>query len=85
MQPKLAALSGPLRKSEFPVAGFVSIGRNSSNLITLEDESVSPSHCRINCDHGRFLLTDMDSDSGTFVNGIPVKWIPLLGSDLNRM
>jgi transcriptional regulator with GAF, ATPase, and Fis domain len=81
VQPKLAALSGPLRKSEFPVAGFVSIGRNSSNLITLEDESVSPSHCRINCDNGRFLLTDMDSDSGTFVNGIPVKQRELAPGD----
>jgi transcriptional regulator with GAF, ATPase, and Fis domain len=81
VQPKLAALSGPLRKSEFPVAGFVSIGRNSSNSISLEDESVSPSHCRINCDNGRFLLTDMDSDSGTFVNGIPVKQRELAPGD----
>jgi len=73
VQPKLAALSGPLRKSDFPVAGSLSIGRNSSNSICLEDASVSPSHCRITSDNGRFLLTDMDSDSGTFVNGIPVK------------
>ena len=73
MQPKLAALSGPLRKSELLVAGFLSIGRDSSNSICLEDASVSPSHCSISSDNERFLLTDMDSDSGTFVNGIPVK------------
>ncbi len=73
MQPKLAALSGPLRKSEFLVAGFLSIGRDSSNSICLEDASVSPSHCSISSDNERFHLTDMDSDSGTFVNGIPVK------------
>jgi len=73
MQPKLAALSGPLGKSEFPVAGFLSIGSDPSNSIYLQDASVSPRHCRINCDSERFLLTDMDSDSGTFVNGIPVK------------
>jgi transcriptional regulator with GAF, ATPase, and Fis domain len=63
------------------VAGFVSIGRDSSNSISLEDESVSPSHCRINCDNGRFLLTDMGSDSGTFVNGIPVKQRELAPGD----
>ncbi len=73
MQPKLAALSGPLRKSEFPVAGVLSIGRSSTNSICLEDASVSPSHCRISCDNERFHLIDLDSDSGTFVNGIPVK------------
>ncbi len=73
MQPKLAALSGPLRKSEFLVAGFLSIGRDSSNSICLEDASVSPSHCSISSDNERFHLTDMDSESGTFVNGIPVK------------
>ena len=73
MQPKLAALNGPMRKSKFPLAGVLSIGRNSTNSICLDDASVSPDHCRISCENERFLLTDMDSDSGTFVNGIPVK------------
>jgi transcriptional regulator with GAF, ATPase, and Fis domain len=73
MQPKLAALNGPIRKSKFPLAGVLSIGRNSTNSICLDDASVSPDHCRISCENERFLLTDMDSDSGTFVNGIPVK------------
>jgi transcriptional regulator with GAF, ATPase, and Fis domain len=73
MQPKLAALNGPMRKSKFPLAGVLSIGRNSTNSICLEDASVSPDHCRISCENERFMLIDMDSDSGTFVNGIPVK------------
>jgi len=73
MQPKLAALNGPMRKSKFPLAGVLSIGRNSTNSICLDDASVSPDHCRISCENERFFLIDMDSDSGTFVNGIPVK------------
>ena len=73
MQPKLAALSGPLGKSEFPLVRLLSIGRDSSNSICLGDLTVSPNHCRITPDNGRFLLTDLDSTSGTFVNGIPVK------------
>jgi len=73
VQPKLAALSGPLRKSDFSFAQFLSIGRDSSNSIRLDDRSVSPNHCRITLDSERFLLTDLESDSGTFVNGIPVK------------
>jgi two-component system, NtrC family, response regulator HydG len=51
----------------------LSIGRNPSNSICLDDASVSPIHCRVSYENGRFLLADMDSDSGTFVNGIPVK------------
>jgi transcriptional regulator with GAF, ATPase, and Fis domain len=73
VQPKLAALSGPLRKSDFPFAQFLSIGRESSNSIHIDDRSVSPNHCHITLDSERFLLTDLESDSGTFVNGIPVK------------
>jgi transcriptional regulator with GAF, ATPase, and Fis domain len=73
VQPKLAALSGPLGKSEFPLLRLLSIGRDSSNSVCLGDLTVSPNHCRITPDNGRFLLTDLDSTSGTFVNGIPVK------------
>jgi transcriptional regulator with GAF, ATPase, and Fis domain len=73
VQPKLAALSGPLRKSDFPFAQSLSIGRESSNSIRLDDRSVSLNHCCITSDSERFLLTDLESDSGTFVNGIPVK------------
>ncbi len=81
MQPKLAALSGPLRKSEFPVAGFLSIGRDSSNSVCLEDTSVSANHCHITADKEQFLLTDLGSGSGTFVNGIPVKERVLAAGD----
>lgn len=73
MQPKLLALSGPLGKSEFRVLAPLSIGRAASNSICVEDSAVSPLHCRIACQDERFLLTDLDSASGTFVNGIPVK------------
>jgi two-component system, NtrC family, response regulator HydG len=81
VQPKLAALSGPLKKSEFPIADFLSIGRSSSNSVCLEDSSVSDTHCRIAADKERFLLTDLESGSGTFVNGIPIKERVLAAGD----
>ena len=73
VHPKLSALNGPLGKSEFSVAAPLSIGAAASNPICLEDSAVSACHCRITRDDGRYLLTDLDSTSGTFVNGIPVK------------
>jgi Nif-specific regulatory protein len=81
MQPKLSTLSGPLRNAQFLVAGTLTIGRDSNNSISLEDESVSPCHCRIHCAEGRFLLVDLDSESGTLVNGIPVTERVLSPSD----
>jgi transcriptional regulator with GAF, ATPase, and Fis domain len=71
--PKLTVLSGPLGKSEFPTAALLSIGRSRDNSICLDDPGVSLNHCRISLDNGRYLLTDLDSASGTLVNGIPVK------------
>jgi transcriptional regulator with GAF, ATPase, and Fis domain len=81
MRPKLEALNGPLRTAEFPLVGTLTIGRDSANSVCLEDASVSPHHCVIRYDKGSFLLTDLDSDSGTFVNGIPVNERVLSPSD----
>lgn len=73
MQPKLFALSGPLRKTEFPLEAAVSIGSASPNAICLEEAAVSPHHCRVTIENGRCILTDLESSTGTFVNGMPVK------------
>jgi transcriptional regulator with GAF, ATPase, and Fis domain len=70
---KLLAIRGPLGKSEFIVGGGISIGAARENDIWLEDATVSPRHCEIAAVQGRCVLTDLDSDGGTFVNGIPVK------------
>ena len=73
MQPRLLALSGPLGKSEFRLVAPLSIGRDASNTICVEDSAVSPRHCRLARHNEQVLLTDLESASGTFVNGIPVK------------
>ena len=73
VQPKLLALSGPLGKSEFRFSALLSIGRDASNAICVEDSAVSECHCHIARQDERFLLTDLDTASGTFVNGLPVK------------
>jgi transcriptional regulator with GAF, ATPase, and Fis domain len=70
---KLLAISGPLRKSEFPLCAQVTIGTDARNTIRLEDSAVSPQHCVIESLDGKVVLTDLESHFGTFVNGIPVK------------
>jgi len=73
VQLKLLALSGPLGKSEFRFPAPLSIGRGSSNLICIDDPAVSALHCQIARQNESFLLTDLETASGTYVNGIPIK------------
>ncbi len=48
----------------------VNIGRNTSNDIVIEDPCVGRNHCTISQDNtGAFLLTDLNSTNGTYVNG----------------
>ena len=49
------------------------IGREISNSIALNDESVSRYHAKIQDDNGRIILTDLGSTNGTRVNGHPVQ------------
>src|SRR5260370_9619382 len=72
VQPKLLALSGPLGKSEFRFSAPVSIGRDASNPICIDDPAVAQIHCRIARQNDTFLLTDQNTSSATFVKCIPI-------------
>ncbi len=83
MNPRLICLSGPLAGQTFPAAGeALSIGRHSSNLLQLPDLAVSRHHCVLDPAAGRFLLRDLGSRRGTFVNGLPVQERALEEGDL---
>ncbi|HZC66890.1 MAG TPA: sigma 54-interacting transcriptional regulator [Candidatus Dormibacteraeota bacterium] len=78
---KLLAIGGPLRQSEFSLATDITIGRDADNTIRLNEASVSPRHCSVGVCEGHVILIDLDSQSGTFVNGIPVKLRELQPAD----
>jgi len=81
MHAKLVAINGPLRKSEYPLVGELRLGRNADSTVRLEDPWVSEHHCTIKEEDDQFVLTDLESHAGTFVNGIPVKQRVLTGGD----
>jgi transcriptional regulator with GAF, ATPase, and Fis domain len=81
MRAKLVAINGPLRKSEFPVFGEVRVGRDAGSTIRLEDPWVSAQHCTITEENGRYILNDLESHAGTFVNGIPARQRELTSGD----
>jgi hypothetical protein len=48
--------------------GSTSIGRARANDIVLDDVACSNEHCRVRPEDGRFVLHDLQSTNGTFVN-----------------
>jgi transcriptional regulator with GAF, ATPase, and Fis domain len=83
VNPRLAAISGPLRDSVFPLQdGSLSIGREFSNQLIIDDSLVSLQHCKLSCDaNGMCVVRDLGSASGTFVNGLPVSERTLASGD----
>ena len=47
----------------------VTIGREEGNTVQLNDERISRFHVKIQDDHERLVLTDLESTNGTKVNG----------------
>jgi len=59
--------------SVFRLGDRVSIGSGEGNDIRIEEEAVSGLHCTVESADGQYVVRDLESRSGTFVNGIPVK------------
>jgi len=60
----------------------IRIGRVPDNEIIVENLGVSRYHAVIDCEDGRYLLTDLDSSNGTFVNGVRIKKTELQDRDV---
>jgi predicted component of type VI protein secretion system len=62
--------SGPTPGVTFPLDGDqLTIGRDSSNGVAINDAEVSRRHARLNFQGGKYVLEDLGSTNGTFVNG----------------
>ena len=69
-QYQLVMHSGPTPGKVFPLEGdIVTIGRESENGIIINDAEVSRKHTQFVFQGGKFIVTDLGSTNGTFVNG----------------
>ncbi|HEX8353756.1 MAG TPA: sigma 54-interacting transcriptional regulator [Pyrinomonadaceae bacterium] len=74
MNPRIIVTAGPLKDSVFELGeAELSVGRDSTNRVRLADSQLSRRHCRVTRAGDDFLLTDLESLNGTFVNGLPVR------------
>jgi hypothetical protein len=67
---RLTMRQGPVPGKNFELAKDVmTIGRDVSNDIVINDAEVSRNHARLTAQSGGYLLEDLASTNGTFVNG----------------
>jgi hypothetical protein len=51
---------------------LATIGRGLNNTIVLEDPRISRQHAQVRWKSRRYLISDLGSTNGTYVNGVPV-------------
>src|SRR5258707_14837814 len=74
LHPRLLALEGPLKDSTIALPeGEITLGRDPTNAVPLNDPSVSRKHCLFRREEERFQVRDLESRNGTVVNGTAVK------------
>lgn len=54
---------------DVPLSALTTVGRHATNLVPLDDPSVSGQHAEIALVRDRWWLRDLDSTNGTYLNG----------------
>jgi signal transduction histidine kinase len=82
--PSLFVIRGLNKGARYDLAaheGAVSIGREAGNLIQLDDNEVSRRHAEIRRVGGRFIVGDLKSSNGTFLNNRKIERAELSSGD----
>jgi len=61
---------------------IVNVGRSRDNDITIDNLAVSRSHCRVRHVDDKYILTDLNSANGTYVNGVKITKTELMDKDV---
>jgi Nif-specific regulatory protein len=86
MNPRLTAISGRLKGSVFAIEALpVVIGRDTTATLCIADASVSRRHSQIEKEDEQFVIQDLESLNGTFINDVPVKRRKLQHGDRVRI
>ncbi|WP_019674072.1 FHA domain-containing protein [Psychrobacter lutiphocae] len=64
------AISESLGNSSFGVSDELSVGRSTDNDVVIDSEQVADQHAKFSIKDGQLYVTDLGSDSGTFVHSV---------------
>ncbi len=82
----LIEIHGPnLGKNYRMSENVVTIGREPTCTITIDQENVSRLHCKLEKVRGSTYLEDLDSTNGTYLNAVPIKRERLRHGDLIKV
>jgi len=70
--PCLIIAAGPGRGQTFDLRGQVRLGRSRDNAIVLSDGKVSRHHAQLDPVRDTYILADLGSANGTYVNGVRI-------------
>jgi adenylate cyclase len=79
--PRLSGRFADGKVGEFPLADATSLGRHPNNTLRLVDREVSKEHCVLERLGGTYVIRDLNSSNGTFVNGRKIKELRLRDGD----
>src|ERR1044072_6698896 len=86
MKPRIPAITGKLEDTVISMnEGPVLIGRQAGATLKIGNASVSRRHAIIERDGDRFVIADLGSRNGTFVNDVPVRRRELQHGDRVRI
>lgn len=78
---KVVCVEGDLTPAEFELEENTSIGRSPSNDIVLKEPKVSRQHAAINLIDDNYVIVDLKSSNGIFINGRKVEEVVLEDGD----
>jgi len=74
MTPQLISIAGPQKGVTLELTDTeITIGRDSDNVLAINDRAISRHHCLIKREEGDYKLYDLESHNGTFINEVPAK------------
>lgn len=86
IKPSLVIEEGQDAGQEFVLADYRTvIGRRDTCDIVLHDPSISRRHAQLDCQGEEYILTDLNSTNGTYVNGLKVTKKLLKSGDVITM
>lgn len=68
-QPRLVIINGEETGTAFMLKSTTSMGRAESNTVPLKDAKISRQHAQIQKQGNEYVIVDLNSSNGTYVNG----------------